>query len=50
MASALQNRDKFEDIEKQEFGGARFDDAVRKMDRIEQGLSDLAKFNAPAPA
>jgi hemerythrin-like domain-containing protein len=43
--------DKFEDIEKQEFGGDGFDDAVRRMDRIEQalGLSDLAKFTAPAP-
>jgi len=43
--------EKFEDIEKQEFGGDGFDDAVRRMDRIEQalGLNDLAKFSAPAP-
>jgi hemerythrin-like domain-containing protein len=43
--------EKFEDIEKQEFGGDGFDIAVKKMDQIEQalGLSDLAKFTAPPP-
>jgi hemerythrin-like domain-containing protein len=44
--------DKFEDIEKQEFGGDGFDYAVRKIGQIEQalGLNDLAKFTAPAPS
>jgi hemerythrin-like domain-containing protein len=43
--------DKFEDIEKQEFGKDGFDDAVQKMDRIEQalGLSDIGQFTAPPP-
>lgn len=43
--------DKFEDIEKQQFGGDGFDDAVKKMDRIEHALgqSDLAQFTAPLP-
>jgi hemerythrin-like domain-containing protein len=43
--------DKFEDIEKQQFGGDGFDDAVKKIDQIEQalGLSDVAQFTAPLP-
>lgn len=43
--------EKFEDIEKQEFGGDGFDIAVQKMDQIEQALSlgDLAKFTAAPP-
>jgi hemerythrin-like domain-containing protein len=43
--------EQFEDIEKQQFGGDGFGDAVRRMDRIEQdlGLSDLAQFTAPWP-
>jgi hemerythrin-like domain-containing protein len=44
--------DKFEGIEKQEFGKDGFDDAVQKMDRIEQtlGLSDIGQFTAPPPS
>ena len=44
--------DKFEDIEKQTFGKDGFDDAVQRMDRIEQvlGFSDLAQFTAPKPS
>lgn len=44
--------EKFEDIEKQTFGKDGFDDAVQRMDRIEQalGLSDLAQFTAAKPA
>lgn len=44
--------EKFEDIEKQQFGGDGFDMAVRQIDEIEQtlGLADLAQFTAsPAP-
>jgi hemerythrin-like domain-containing protein len=43
--------DKFEDIEKQQFGGDGFDDAVKRIGRIEQALnlSDLAQFTAPKP-
>jgi len=43
--------DKFEDIEKQQFGGDGFDDAVKRIARIEQALnlSDLAQFTAPKP-
>ena len=41
----------FEDIEKRQFGGDGFDDAVKRMTRIEQtlGLADLAQFTAPKP-
>lgn len=41
--------DKFEDIEKQQFGGDGFDKAVREIGAIEQrlGLADLAQFTAP---
>jgi len=41
--------DKFEDIEKQEFGTDGFDYAVKTIDHVEQelGLSDLAQFTAP---
>ena len=44
--------EKFEDIEKQTFGKDGFDDAVEKMDHIEQGLglSDVAQFTAPKPS
>jgi hemerythrin-like domain-containing protein len=43
--------EKFEDIEKQQFGGDGFDQAVRQIDGIEKtlGLSDIAQFTAPAP-
>lgn len=43
--------DKFENIEKQQFGGDGFDQAARTMDRIELalGLNDLAQFTAPSP-
>jgi hypothetical protein len=38
--------DKFEEIEKQQFGGDGFDMAVRRIAEIEQtlGLTDLAQF------
>jgi hemerythrin-like domain-containing protein len=44
--------ERFEDIEKRMFGGDGFDDAVRKIGRIEQrlGFGDLAQFTASAPA
>ncbi len=43
--------EKFEDIEKQQFGKDGFDDAVTKIDRIEQtlGLGDIAQFTPKAP-
>ena len=43
--------DKFEDIEKQQFGGDGFDMAVKQIGEIEQtlGLTNLAQFTAPAP-
>ena len=43
--------DKFEDIERETFGHDGFDDAVKQIGAIEQslGLTDLAKFTAPAP-
>jgi hemerythrin-like domain-containing protein len=43
--------DRFEDIEKQEFGTDGFDYAVKTVDHVEQelGLSNLAQFTAPAP-
>ena len=41
--------DKFEDIEKAEFGGDGFDMAVKQIGEIEQalGLADLAQFTPP---
>ncbi|HVV27147.1 MAG TPA: hemerythrin domain-containing protein [Rhizomicrobium sp.] len=41
--------EKFEDIEKQQFGGDGFDQAVKQIDEIEQalGLADLGRFTAP---
>ncbi len=44
--------EKFEEIEKRQFGHDGFEDAVKQMAQIEQalGLSDLAKFTAPPPA
>jgi hemerythrin-like domain-containing protein len=43
--------DKFETIEKQQFGGDGFDMAVRQIAEIEQtlGLTDLAQFTAAPP-
>jgi hemerythrin-like domain-containing protein len=43
--------DRFEDIEKQQFGKDGFDDAVKQIGEIEQalGLADLAQFTPPAP-
>jgi len=43
--------DKFEDIEKAQFGGDGFDMAVKQIGEIEQalGLSNLAAFTAPPP-
>jgi len=39
----------FEDIEKQQFGGDGFEQAVRQIDGIEKtlGLSDISQFTAP---
>jgi len=43
--------DKFEDIEKAQFGGDGFDMAVKQIGEIEQtlGLANLATFTAPPP-
>jgi hypothetical protein len=43
--------DKFEDIEREQFGKDGFADAVAQIGRIEQalGLADLAQFTAPPP-
>jgi hemerythrin-like domain-containing protein len=43
--------DKFEDIERQQFGKDGFDDAVKQIGEIEQalGIADLAQFTAPPP-
>ncbi len=43
--------DKFEDIERQQFGKDGFEDAVKQIGRIEQalGFADLAQFTAPPP-
>ena len=43
--------DKFEDIEKAQFGGDGFDMAVKQIGEIEHalGLSNLAEFTAPPP-
>jgi hemerythrin-like domain-containing protein len=42
----------FETIERAEFGGDGFDDAVKRIGEIEDklGLKNLAQFTAPAPA
>jgi len=43
--------DKFEDIEKAQFGGDGFDMSVKQIGEIEQalGLAQLAEFTAPPP-
>jgi hemerythrin-like domain-containing protein len=43
--------DKFEDIEKQQFGEDGYEDAVKQLGEIETsvGLADIAQFTAPAP-
>lgn len=43
--------DKFEEIERQQFGKDGFEDAVRQIGEIETalGLADLAQFTAPPP-
>jgi len=43
--------DRFEEIEKQQFGTDGYEDAVKEIAEIEQrlGLADLAQFTAPAP-
>jgi hemerythrin-like domain-containing protein len=43
--------DKFEDIERQQFGKDGFEDAVKQIGQIEQalGFADLAQFTAPPP-
>ncbi len=43
--------DKFEDIEKEQFGGDGFEDAVKQISAIERslGLADIAQFTAPPP-
>ncbi len=43
--------DKFEDIEKEQFGQDGFEDAVKQISSIESslGLSDIAQFTAPPP-
>jgi hypothetical protein len=44
--------EKFEDIEKAQFGGDGFDKAVKQIGDIEQslGFADLAQFTPPSPA
>lgn len=41
--------DKFEDIEKQQFGGDGFEKAIKQIDDIERalGFADLGRFTAP---
>jgi hemerythrin-like domain-containing protein len=43
--------DRFEVIEREEFGHDGFEDAVRRMAHVEQmlGFADIAQFTAPAP-
>lgn len=43
--------EQFEDIERQQFGGDGFDDAISKIAAIEQklGYGDIAQFTAPSP-
>jgi len=42
-------RDRFEEIERQQFGKDGYEDAVAQIGQIEQtlGLADLAQFTAP---
>jgi len=42
---------KFEEIERQQFGKDGYEDAVTQIGQIEQalGLADLAQFTAPPP-
>ena len=44
-------QDKFEEIERQQFGKDGYEDAVAQIGQIEQalGLVDLAQFTAPPP-
>jgi hypothetical protein len=44
-------REKFEDIEHEQFGEDGFDDAVAQIAGIEEslGLTDIAQFTAPPP-
>jgi hemerythrin-like domain-containing protein len=44
--------EKFEDIEKKQFGKDGFEDAVKQIADIEQvaGLADIAQFTPPSPA
>jgi hypothetical protein len=44
--------DKFEEIERQQFGKDGFEDAVAQIAHIEQslGVADIARFTAPPPA
>lgn len=43
--------DKFEEIERQQFGTDGYEDAVAQIGQIEQalGFADLAQFTAPPP-
>lgn len=43
--------DRFEEIEKQQFGGDGCEDAAKQIGEIEQtlGLADLAQFTPPPP-
>lgn len=43
--------DKFEEIERQQFGGDGFETALKQISEIEKGLglSDIAQFTAPPP-
>jgi hypothetical protein len=43
--------DKFEEIERQQFGKDGYEDAVVQIGQIEQvlGFADLAQFTAPPP-
>jgi len=49
--SKRSERSKFEDIEKEQFGGDGFEDAVKQISAIEGslGLADIAQFTAPPP-
>jgi len=49
-SSVKEMGNKFEDIEKKQFGGDSFDKAVKEIGEIEQmGSTDLGQFSAPAP-
>jgi hemerythrin superfamily protein len=43
--------EKFEEIERQQFGKDAFEDAVAQIGRIEQalGIADISQFTAPPP-